>query len=41
MREDIVVLIIEDEPLWAKSISMNLDDFGFGVVDVAADFECV
>ncbi|HEX2606509.1 MAG TPA: response regulator transcription factor [Flavisolibacter sp.] len=39
MQEEISVLIIEDEPLWAKSIQSNLDDFGFRVVGLASNFE--
>lgn len=39
MREETAVLIIEDEELWAKSLSANLDDFGFTISGVATDFE--
>jgi DNA-binding LytR/AlgR family response regulator len=39
MHEEISVLIIEDEPLWALSLKTNLDAFGFRVVGTAADFE--
>lgn len=39
MQEEISVLIIEDEELWARSLTSNLDDFGFHVAGVASDFE--
>lgn len=39
MQEEISVLIIEDEDLWAKSLTSNLGEFGFTVVGVAPDFE--
>ena len=39
MNEEIAVLIIEDEELWAKSLQANLDDFGFSVVGTANNFE--
>ncbi|ANE49473.1 LytR/AlgR family response regulator transcription factor [Flavisolibacter tropicus] len=39
MREETSVLIIEDEELWAKSLSDNLNDFGFTISGVASDFE--
>lgn len=39
MREETAVLIIEDEELWAKSLSANLDDFGFTISGIATDFE--
>jgi len=39
MQEEIVVLIIEDEELWAKSITANLDAFGFTVAGIASNFE--
>jgi DNA-binding LytR/AlgR family response regulator len=39
MQEEISVLIIEDEDLWAKSLTSNLDEFGFTVVGLAPDFE--
>jgi DNA-binding LytR/AlgR family response regulator len=39
MEEEISVLIIEDEELWAKSLKANLDEFGFTVTGVAGDFE--
>jgi DNA-binding LytR/AlgR family response regulator len=39
MKEEITVLIIEDEELWAWSLQSNLDDFGFHVVGTASNFE--
>lgn len=39
MQEEIVVLIIEDEELWAKSITANLDAFGFSIAGIANNFE--
>ena len=39
MQEAISVLLIEDEALWAQSISANLEEFGFSVAGVATDFE--
>jgi DNA-binding LytR/AlgR family response regulator len=39
MEEEIKVLIIEDEELWARSLKVNLDDFGFTVVGTATSFE--
>ncbi|RYE01470.1 MAG: response regulator [Sphingobacteriales bacterium] len=37
MQEDISVLIIEDEDLWTRSLTANLDAFGFRVAGTAAD----
>lgn len=39
MQEEIDVLIIEDEELWARSLKANLDEFGFGIAGVASSFE--
>lgn len=39
MQPEISVLIIEDEELWARSITANLDEFGFTVSGVAGNFE--
>lgn len=39
MRDETAVLIIEDEELWASSLSTNLNDFGFTISGVAYDFE--
>lgn len=39
MQEEISVLIIEDEELWARSLAANLDDFGFTVAGTANNFE--
>ncbi|HEX2533065.1 MAG TPA: response regulator transcription factor [Chitinophagaceae bacterium] len=37
MQQEISVLIIEDEPLWARSLQESLDTFGFQVAGVAAN----
>ncbi|GAB4092140.1 LytR/AlgR family response regulator transcription factor [Flaviaesturariibacter terrae] len=37
MQEEIAVLIIEDEELWVRSLSSNLDAFGFRVAGTASD----
>ncbi len=39
MQEEIAVLIIEDEELWAKSLTLNLDEFGFSIAGTAGNFE--
>ena len=39
MQDEIAVLIIEDEALWAESLKVNLDDFGFAITGMASDFE--
>ena len=39
MQEEITVLIVEDEELWAKSLKANLDEFGFAVAGTASNFE--
>ncbi|GAA4323407.1 response regulator transcription factor [Flaviaesturariibacter amylovorans] len=39
MTDEIAVLIIEDEPLWAQGLAQNLDAFGFSVAGAAHDFE--
>lgn len=39
MEPEIAVLIIEDEPLWARSIAANLTEFGFTVSGIAHSFE--
>lgn len=39
MQEEIAVVIIEDEELWAQSLKINLDDFGFTIAGIANSFE--
>jgi DNA-binding LytR/AlgR family response regulator len=39
MQEEITVLIIEDEELWARSLKANLDEFGFTIAGTANTFE--
>ncbi len=39
MQDEIRILIIEDEDIWAKSIELHLNDFGFKVAGMAANFE--
>ncbi|RYY89793.1 MAG: response regulator [Chitinophagaceae bacterium] len=37
MQEEIAVLIIEDEDLWVRSLTNNLDAFGFRIAGTAGD----
>jgi DNA-binding LytR/AlgR family response regulator len=39
MQDEISVLIIEDDEFWSKSLSANLNDFGFSIAGVANNFE--
>ncbi|MES2275309.1 MAG: response regulator [Bacteroidota bacterium] len=39
MQQDISILIIEDDTLWAEGLKDNLADFGFSVVGSADSFE--
>jgi DNA-binding LytR/AlgR family response regulator len=38
MEQEIAVLIIEDEELWARSLAATLDEFGFAVAGTATNF---
>ncbi len=38
-QSDIRVLIVEDEEIWAKAISMDLEDFGYSVAGIASTFD--
>lgn len=37
MQDEIAVLIIEDEDFWVRSLSSNLDSFGFRIAGSASD----
>lgn len=39
MQEDISVLIIEDEEIWTRSIMLDLNKFGFKVVNAVASYD--
>jgi len=39
MQQDISILIIEDDTLWAEGLKDNLTDFGFSVVGLPDSFE--
>ncbi|MDB5251023.1 MAG: hypothetical protein JWP27_192 [Flaviaesturariibacter sp.] len=38
MEQEITVLIIEDEELWARSLAATLEEFGFAVAGTATNF---
>jgi len=39
MQEEIKIIIVEDEEMWLKSISVSLFDFGYTIAGTASSFE--